>query len=189
MPGAPRNQLKKENGMNKARASAAIITALSAIAAVSANAADIVRHPLVGSNFPIARAVEIPAGFKLIFHSGFTPTPANPQAKEGTPEYWGDTKTQAVSTFKRMQESLKDMGLGFGDVVKMNVFLVGDPATGKMDFKGFMDAYTQFFGTPEQPNLPARSAVQVAGLAAPGVLVEVEVVLAQKAAPSAANKK
>jgi enamine deaminase RidA (YjgF/YER057c/UK114 family) len=78
------------------------------------------------------------------------------------------------------------MGLGFGDVVKMNVFLVGDPATGKMDFKGFMDAYTQFFGTPEQPNLPARSAVQVAGLASAGVLVEVEVVLAQK---TAAKKK
>jgi enamine deaminase RidA (YjgF/YER057c/UK114 family) len=145
--------------MKKARAAAAVITALSAIAPAAAGAADIVRYP-IGTNFPIARAVEIPAGFKLIFHSGFTPTPANPQAKEGTPEYWGDTKTQALSTFKRMQDSLKDMGVGFGDVVKMNVFLVGDPAT--------------------QPNLPARSAVQVAGLASPGVLVEVEVVLAKK---------
>jgi enamine deaminase RidA (YjgF/YER057c/UK114 family) len=173
----------------KKAAAAAVVTALSAIAAASASAADIVRYPLVGSNFPIARAVEVPAGFKVIFHSGFTPAPANPQAKEGTPEYWGDTKTQAVSTFKRMQESLKDIGVGFGDVVKMNVFLVGDPATGKMDFKGFMEAYTQFFGTPDQPNLPARSAVQVAGLASPGVLVEVEVVLAQKAAPAAAAKK
>src|SRR5215469_4228188 len=110
MPRPPRNQLKKENGMNKARAAAAIITALSAIAAAPVSAADgIVRYP-IGTNFPIARAVEIPAGFKLIFHSGFTPTPANPQAKEGTPEYWGDTKTQALSTFKRMQDSLKDMG-------------------------------------------------------------------------------
>jgi len=37
----------------------------------------------------------------------------------------------------------------------MLVFLVGDPANdGKMDFKGFMEAYTQYFGTPEQPNLP-----------------------------------
>ena len=173
--------------MKRARAVAAAITAASAITVVStltatsAHAADIVRYPLGGgSSFPIARAVEVPAGFKLIFHSGFTPAPANPQAKEGTPEYWGDTKTQALSSFKRMEGSLQEMGLGFGDVVKMNVFLVGDPATGKMDFKGFMEAYTQFFGTPQQPNLPARSAVQVAGLAAPGVLVEVEVVLAQK---------
>jgi len=169
--------------MKSARTAAAVIATLAATitsaAATAADAPGIVRYP-IGTSFPIARAVEIPAGFKLIFHSGFTPTPANPQAKEGTPEYWGDTKTQALSTFKRMQDSLKDMGLGFGDVVKMNVFLVGDPATGKMDFKGFMDAYTQFFGTPEQPNLPARSAVQVAGLASPGVMVEVEVVLAQK---------
>jgi enamine deaminase RidA (YjgF/YER057c/UK114 family) len=172
----------------KSACAVAAVMAVSAMAtaapAAAADTAGIVRYP-IGSTFPIARAVEIPAGFKLIFHSGFTPTPANPQAKEGSPEYWGDTKTQALSTFKRMQDSLKDMGLGFGDVVKMNVFLVGDPATGKMDFKGFMDAYTQFFGTPEQPNLPARSAVQVAGLAAAGVLVEVEVVLAQKTGPKA----
>jgi enamine deaminase RidA (YjgF/YER057c/UK114 family) len=182
--------------MKSASTAAVVIAALAAtVTAAAATAADtpgIVRYP-IGTSFPIARAVEIPAGFKLIFHSGFTPTAANPQAKEGTPEYWGDTKTQALSTFKRMQDSLKDMGLGFGDVVKMNVFLVGDPATGKMDFKGFMEAYTQFFGTPEQPNLPARSAVQVAGLASPGVMVEVEVVLAQKsggkAKAAAAAKK
>ena len=178
--------------MKRARAAAAVVAALSAITAVTASpgayADDIVRYPL-GTPFPIARAVEIPAGFKLIFHSGFTPSPANPKAKEGTPEYWGDTKTQALSTFKRMQDSLKDMGLGFGDVVKMNVFLVGDPSTGKMDFKGFMEAYTQYFGTPDQPNLPARSAVQVAGLAAAGVLVEVEVVLAEKTAPKKAAAK
>jgi enamine deaminase RidA (YjgF/YER057c/UK114 family) len=180
--------------MKSACAAVAAVMAMSAtvtaVPAVAADAPGIVRYP-IGSTFPIARAVEIPAGFKLIFHSGFTPSPANPQAKEGTPEYWGDTKTQATSAFQKMDASLKDMGLGFGDVVKMNVFLVGDPATGKMDFKGFMDAYTQFFGTPQQPNLPARSAVQVAGLAAAGLLVEVEVVLAQKtgAKAKAAAKK
>ena len=56
----------------------------------------------------------------------------------------------------------------------------GDAALGgRMDFGGFMEAYTQYFGTEEQPNLPARSAVQVAGLARPGMLVEVEVILAR----------
>jgi enamine deaminase RidA (YjgF/YER057c/UK114 family) len=48
-----------------------------------------------------------------------------------------------------------------------------------MDFEGFMAAYSQHFGTKEQPNLPARSTVQVAGLVAPGMLVEVEVQLAK----------
>jgi enamine deaminase RidA (YjgF/YER057c/UK114 family) len=166
--------------MKRTVAAAVALTVMSAVTAAAANAADIVRYPLGGgSTFPIARAVEVPAGFKLVFHSGFTPAPADPKAKEGTPAYWGDTKTQALSALTRMQDSLKEMGLGFGDVVKMTVFLVGDPATGRMDFKGFMEAYTQFFGTKEQPNLPARSAVQVAGLAGPGMLVEIEVVLAQ----------
>lgn len=49
-----------------------------------------------------------------------------------------------------------------------------------MDFEGFMKGYTQFFGTKEQPNLPARSAMQVAGLVLPEWLVEIEVVAASK---------
>ena len=62
------------------------------------------------------------------------------------------------------------------DVVKMQVFLVGDPALGgKMDFAGLMESYRQFFGSADQPNLPSRSAMKVAGLANPGWLVEIEV--------------
>jgi len=63
-----------------------------------------------------------------------------------------------------------------GDVVKMQVFLAGDPAKeGKMDFSGFMEAYSQFYGTAEQPNLPVRSTMQVAALVNPSFLVEIEV--------------
>ena len=147
----------------------------------TSNAAEIVHHPLMGgSTFPIARAVSVPAGKTIYFHSGTTPAPANPKATAGTPEYWGDTKTQALSVFARIKESLDTLGLGFGDVVSMTVYLVGDPGKGnKMDFEGFMGAYTQFFGTKEQPNLPARSTVQVAGLAGEGMLVEIEVQLAK----------
>jgi enamine deaminase RidA (YjgF/YER057c/UK114 family) len=55
--------------------------------------------------------------------------------------------------------------------------MVGDPANeNKVDFKGLMAGYSQFFGTPEQPNKPARSAVQVAALVLPGTLVEIEVI-------------
>jgi cytochrome c553/enamine deaminase RidA (YjgF/YER057c/UK114 family) len=148
-----------------------------------ATAADIVRYPLPNnSTFPIALAVETPPGTTLIHHSGLTPRPVNPDAKKGSRWYWGDTKTQAMSVFGRMQTSLEGMGLGFGDVIKMTVFLVGDEELGgRMDFGGFMEAYTQFFGTEEQPNLPARSAVQVAGLAADGMMVEIEVILARPA--------
>jgi len=147
--------------------------------ASSANAADVVRHPLPGgSTFPIARAVEVPAGKTIIFHSGTTPAPLDAKAAPGTAAYWGDTRAQALSTFARIKESLDAMGLTFGNVAAMTVYLVGDPAKGgRMDFEGFMAAYTQFFGTKEQPNLPARSTVQVAGLVAPGMLVEIEVQL------------
>ena len=150
----------------------------------TASASDVVRYPLGNnSTFPIARAVEIPAGSTLVFHSGVTPSPKDPAAPANSPAYWGDTKTQALSAFARLKESLDSMGLGFGDVVKMTVFLVADPGgkDGRMDFKGFMDAYTQFFGTAAQPKLPARSAVQVAALAAPGMRVEIEVILVRPA--------
>jgi enamine deaminase RidA (YjgF/YER057c/UK114 family) len=158
----------------------ATVLAIALLPVMNLSAAEVVRHANPNSNFPIARAVEVPPGFNLIFHSGFTPTPADPKAKEGTREYWGDTKTQSLAVFKRLQDSLKTLGVGFGDVVKMNVYLVGDPATGKMDFQGFMDAYTQYFGTKEQPHLPARTTVQIAALNAPNMLVEIEVVLAKK---------
>ena len=61
-----------------------------------------------------------------------------------------------------------------GDVVKMQVFLVHD-ARAPMDFKAFMEGYTQFYGG-SQPKLPARTTVGVASLANPGFLVEIEVV-------------
>ena len=48
-----------------------------------------------------------------------------------------------------------------------------------MDFAGFMKGYTQFFGTKAQPKLPTRSAFQVAGLANPNYLVEIEVTAAR----------
>jgi len=86
----------------------------------------------------------------------------------------GDTKAQTVDALTKIDTALKSKGFGLGDIVMMRVFLVADPATGKMDFMGMMGGYSQFFGTPAQPNKPARTTVQVAGLAAPGALVEIE---------------
>ena len=158
----------------------AILIGLFVLGSACANA-DVTRYPLPGgSTFPIAQAVEVPAGTTLVYHSGTLPGPANPDAEQGSREYWGDTEAQANSVFERMQASLENLGLGFGDVVKMTVFLVGDPEMdGRMDFAGFMRAYSKHFGTEAQPNKPARSAIQIAALARPNVFVEVEVVLAR----------
>ncbi len=156
------------------------ITGLLILFCVAANA-DVTRYPLPNnSTFPIALAVEVPAGTTLIYHSGTVPGPANADAERDSRAFWGDTEAQANSVFARIETSLANMGLGFGDVIKLTVFLVGDPELGgAMDFAGFMRAYTKHFGTEKQPNLPARSAVQVAGLAGSGMLVEVEAVLAR----------
>jgi enamine deaminase RidA (YjgF/YER057c/UK114 family) len=157
-----------------------LLLAGAAALALGNAAADVKRHPLPGSDFPIAQAVEVSAGTTLVYHSGMTPRPANPDAERFSREFWGDTEAQTLSVFARLEESLAAKELGFKDVVKMQVFLVGVPENGgAMDFDGMMRAYRKYFGTEEQPNLPARSAFQVAGLAAPGMLVEIEVVLAR----------
>jgi enamine deaminase RidA (YjgF/YER057c/UK114 family) len=113
-----------------------------------------------------------------LYVSGQLPSPVTAAVPDkGTAAVWGDTKTQAASAFGKIEALLKEQGLGMGDVVMMHVYMVGDPATGgKLDFAGMNAAYSQFFGTKEQPNKPARSTVQVAALAAPGPLLEVEVI-------------
>jgi enamine deaminase RidA (YjgF/YER057c/UK114 family) len=45
-----------------------------------------------------------------------------------------------------------------------------------MDNEGFSRAYAEFFGTPAQPHLVARTRVQVVGLVNPGWLVEVDAI-------------
>jgi enamine deaminase RidA (YjgF/YER057c/UK114 family) len=88
----------------------------------------------------------------------------------------GDTEAQTMASLTKIKASLESQGFKMGDVVMMRVCLVGDPAMGgKMDFMGMMKAYKMFFGTPEQPNKPARITTQIAALGAPGALVEIEV--------------
>ena len=134
----------------------------------TATAAGVVRVP--AGSFPISSVVAVPAGATLVYVSGTTAPAA---AAGATP---GDTQAQTVGALQRISEVLKGQGLGLADVVMMRVYLAGDPAKGgHMDFAGMMAGYTQFFGTAAQPDKPARTTVQVAGLAAPGALVEIEV--------------
>jgi len=141
-----------------------------------ASAQDVIRHRTPGSSFPIAAAVEVPAGKTLVFLSGMVPRVANEQAPRNTLAAFGDTRTQTMSVLQAIEQALQRINLSMKDVVKMQVFLVADPAKeNRMDFSGFMEGYTQFFGTAEQPNLPSRSVMAVAGLVNPGWLVEIEV--------------
>ncbi|HTV96454.1 MAG TPA: RidA family protein [Steroidobacteraceae bacterium] len=142
-----------------------------------APAQQVIRHKLPnGSTFPISAAVEVPAGKTLVFLSGMVPPVIDPKSPKDSIAAYGDTKTQTIGALNAIKAQLERLHLGLRDVIKMHAYLAGDPAKGgKMDFEGFMQGYTQFFGTPAQPNLPVRSALQVAALANPGFLVEIEV--------------
>lgn len=146
-----------------------------------ASAAPIVRH----TNPPpalILGGVTIPPGAELVLLSGQVASPINP-AKTATMDDFGDTRTQTISTFSKMKAALTKLGYSMSDVVKLTAFVADDPKMGgKMDFAGFNAGYKEFFGTSENPNLVARSTVQVAGLASPNFLVEIEAVAAK--APS-----
>jgi enamine deaminase RidA (YjgF/YER057c/UK114 family) len=159
---------------------AALAFVLASLVPAAVNAQAIVRHKIPNSDFPIAQAVTLPAGTAIHFISGQVPPAVNKAADPNSLAAFGDTKTQSAGVLARIQDILKGMGLTMGDVVKMQVFLVGDPGkSGKADVAGFMEAYTQYFGGA-QPNLPARAVVQVAALSNPGWLVEIEVVAAKK---------
>ncbi|MBV6286084.1 RidA family protein [Pseudomonas aegrilactucae] len=152
---------------------AALALTVAAVGGVQAQ--DVVRHS--AGSFPISSAVEVPAGKAVVYLSGSVPAVTNASAAKDSLESFGDTKAQTVSVLEQIEQQLKALGLGLKDVVKMQVFLVGGPENGgKMDFDGFMAGYTQFFGPgAKQPNLPARSAFQIAGLAHPAWRVEIEV--------------
>ncbi len=117
--------------------------------------------------------IEVPAHADQLFVSGKGPAQKDPDA-EGVARF-GSTEEQARSTFKRIKESIEAAGWSMSDIVMVRVYLVADPEMGKMDFDGFNTAYREVFGTEEQPNKPVRAVVEVAGLAVPGWLIEVDV--------------
>jgi len=146
---------------------------------LAAARAEVVRHPIPNSNFPIAQSVEVSGNTTTYYVSGQVPPLINKDADLTTPYAYGDIKTQTVGVLNKIKGILEGLGLGMGDVVKMQVFLVNN-AVSPMDFKAFMEGYTQFFGG-DQPNLPARSVIGVAALANPGFLVEIEVIAVKSA--------
>ena len=113
-----------------------------------------------------------------LYVAGQMASPSKPADKAaGTPAVYGDTEAQTMSVLQTIEKILTAQGLTMGDIVQMECFVAGDPAKdGKMDFAGLNTAYDKFFGTADQPNKPVRAAMQVAALATPWGLVEIQVV-------------
>jgi len=147
--------------------------ALVAACALSTQAQTVVKH-IQDEKAAIAKGVWAGDTYYLSGQLASPVTPADPA--KGTQAEYGDTKVQAASIFPKIQAALKEQGLDMKDVVKMTVFLGPDPKTGKLDFAGMQSEYVKYFGTKEQPNKPARSAFQVAALAAPWAALEIEVI-------------
>jgi enamine deaminase RidA (YjgF/YER057c/UK114 family) len=152
-----------------------VMAAVLVMASVGMQAQTVVKRVYGPATQKFANAVW--AGDTL-YVAGQMASPTTPADKAtGAAATYGDTKTQALSALKNIETILKSQGLTMGDVVQMEVFLAGDPAKdGKMDFAGMNEAYSQYFGTAEQPNKPVRAAMQVAGLATSWGLVEIQVV-------------
>jgi enamine deaminase RidA (YjgF/YER057c/UK114 family) len=126
-----------------------------------------------------ASTITNPPGYVTIYVAGRVAPPVT-AATQTTPAVYGNTEQQTEATLAQIERDLRDQGASLGDIVSMTVYLVGVPEQqGRMDFAGMNRAYARRFGTPEQPNRPVRTTVQVAGLAGPGLLVEITVIAAR----------
>ena len=144
----------------------------AAAVAIATPAAAQVKHLQPSTPGGIANAVWVG---DTLYVSGQLPSPNKAADRAaGTPAVWGTATEQADSSFKKVQDLLKEQGLGMGDVVMMRVYMVAG-SDGKLDFAGMNAAYNKYFGTTEQPNKPARTTVQVAALVTQDALLEVEV--------------
>jgi enamine deaminase RidA (YjgF/YER057c/UK114 family) len=148
------------------------LLAVVLIGSLTASAQTIKRIPLPPSQNPSNAELPISAAVwagDTLYVSGWL----DPDRKAHT-----DITSQTVGLLKDMQRFLETQKLSMSDVVKMNVYLGADPAKdGKSDFAGMMAGYTQFFGTKDQPNKPARTTLQVVlPAASSGALIEIDLV-------------
>ncbi len=123
----------------------------------------------------ISSGAIIPEGKKMLWTSGIVAGVADSTAAEGSPARFGDTKTQALNILNNLQKTLKSKGLSFKEVLMLRVYVAPD-RNGKHDYKGWNEAYLQFFGTKDNPVKPIRSTIGIAGLVAADKFIEIELV-------------
>jgi len=168
-------------GRGRLAVRAAVVATLAGLLA-GPGAAQIVRHanPGPGPSL-ILQSVTIPAGAETLVLSGQLAAPIDPAKPVTGVESFGDTKTQTISILTKITAILAEHGYAIGDVYKLTVFVAADPkrADGKMDFAGMNEGFKQFFGTAKNPNTVTRSTIQVAALAGPNYLVEIEATAAR----------
>jgi enamine deaminase RidA (YjgF/YER057c/UK114 family) len=152
------------------------------IATAPTHAQEVMRVPEAAATAPFAALVAVPPGYTTYYISGSIAAPKTPAA-DGKPADWGDIAYQTASVLDSLQATMAKAGLDFGNVVQAHVYMAPDPAKGGgMDFAGMNKVWLTRFGTPTQPNKPARAAFKVAALAADGPLLEIEFIAVKRAA-------
>jgi|GEM_PF-1374619 len=127
-----------------------------------------------------AEAIEVTGTTSYLYLSGVGPRVADPSAPSGSIRSYGDTETQTRSVLEQIKQILGQKGYAMGDIISMQALLVADPNVGqRADFTAFSKVYNQYFGTPDQPDVPVRTRAQVLNLVPPGWLVEITVVAAK----------
>lgn len=161
--------------MRSVMLAAAAVLACTVVGQAAPKKAEVAKAPPPAIKFlsgpaavPISAGAIVPAGSELFFVSGIPGTAST-----------GNTEAQTAEVLTKLGKVLTDNGYAFADVVNAKVYLVADPATGKMDFAGMNNSFKKVFGVEGEPNKPSRVTVQVAGLAAPGSLVEIELTAAK----------
>ncbi|MBV8193781.1 MAG: RidA family protein [Alphaproteobacteria bacterium] len=107
---------------------------------------------------------EVPEGARLFYVSGQV-------GVDGKGKLQAGIEKQVDQAWKNIAQVLKSGGMTYADIVKVNVFL-----TDSRFIAAYRAARDRFF--PKAP-YPASTLLIVAGLADPGMLVEVEVVAAK----------
>ena len=131
----------------------------------------------------ILDGAEVKAGTDLFFLSGQLAAPIDATKTYADLKSFddlGDTKTQTISTLIKIKALLASKGYTLGDLIKLTLFIAPDPKLGKLDFAGANEGFKQFFKTGDNPSTVARSAFQVAALAGPFFLIEIEGIAAKK---------
>jgi enamine deaminase RidA (YjgF/YER057c/UK114 family) len=118
-----------------------------------------------------SQVVAVPPGHRLVFLSGQVPLDSTGALRGGT-----DFRSQAKQVFENLRAGLAAVGADFGDVVKLNFYLldVGNlPA-----LREVRDRYVN------RSAPPASTLVQVSGLFRDDVLLEVEAIAAVREDPA-----
>src|SRR3954464_15976104 len=92
-----------------------------------AGAQEVIRHRTPGSNFPIAAAVEVPAGKTIVFVSGMATRVINEQAPRNSTASFGSKKAQTVSVLQAIEGAIQRMNLSMKDALSLKAFVVSGP--------------------------------------------------------------